>query len=78
MRSSTNIGCDYFIDHTFSKLVTKRGDLTNQLSLSHLNIKSLTHHYNELTLYLHLLKYKCGLIGLTETWLNDDISDLYG
>ena len=47
-------------------------------SFFHLNIKSLPKHYDELNLYLDLLKVKFSFIALTETWLSESTEELHG
>ena len=43
----------------------------------HMNIKSLPKHFDELQQYLHMLEYDFSLIGISETWLNENNVDLY-
>ena len=78
LKYATNISCDYYVEHTFCRLIQNKGNLLNQLSLFQLNVRSLPRHYNELDLYLHSLQYDFEIIGLTETWLTENNSDLYG
>ena len=62
--------CDYYFEDHFRQ---KHGFTdSSQLSLFHLNIKSLSKHYDELDTYLNSLEYKFAFIGLTETWLDED------
>ena len=47
------------------------------MSLFHKNIKSLSKHFNEFLLYLDSIKFKFSIIGLTETWLDENKHGLY-
>ena len=78
LKYATNISCDYYVEHTFCRLIQNKWNLLNQLSLFQLNVRSLPRHYNELDLYFHSLQYDFEIIGLTETWLTENNSDLYG
>ena len=67
---TVNMKCDYYFEDHFRQ---KHGFTdSSQLSLFHLNIKSLSKHYDELDTYLNSLEYKFAFIGLTETWLDKD------
>ena len=61
--------CDYYFEDHFRQ---KHGITdSSQLSIFHLNIKSISKHYDELDTYLNSLEYKFAFIGLTETWLDE-------
>ena len=62
--------CDYYFEDHFMQ---KHGFTdSSQLPLFHLNIKSLSKHYDEIDTYLNSLENKFAFIGLTETWLDED------
>lgn len=42
------------------------------LNLLHCNVRSLNRNYDTLTALLTRLKFRCGIIGLSETWLKGD------
>ena len=44
----------------------------------HMNIKSLSKHFDELQQYLHMFEYDFSVIGISETRLNENNADLYG
>ena len=67
---SGNQNCDYYFEDKFRCKLHKIQE--SQLSLFHLNIKSISKHYDELELYLNSLNFKFSFIGLSETWLNDN------
>ena len=49
----------------------------NKFSVLNLNIRSLKKNYDSLLIYLRQIKTNFDVIVLTETWLNDNESDLY-
>ena len=69
--------CDYFIEDTFIDKFTKSGSFDRNLSVFHLNVKSLPKHYDELEMYLDSLRFPFSFIGLTETWLGECKENLY-
>lgn len=74
-----NSDCDYFIEDTFNKYVDKvPKDCKEMFSLVHLNIRSLPKHNDEFSNYINLLEHRFKFIGLTETWLNEYNTELYG
>lgn len=48
-------------------------NVNNQLSVLHVNIRSLKNrdHFLELTTFLQLFNFKFNVIVVTETWVND-------
>jgi hypothetical protein len=72
-----DISCDYYIEETFNKKCSESSLDTSNLSFLHLNIRSLPRHVKDLENYLSNLNINFTIIGLTETWLNKDIVDLY-
>ena len=69
--------CDYFIEDTFVDKFTKSGSFDRNLSVFHLNVKSLPKHYDELEMYLDSLRFPFSSIGLTETGLDECKENLY-
>ena len=75
MNFTANMKCDYYFGDNFRH---QHGFIDKgQLSLFHLNIKSLSKHYDELDSYLDSLEYKFAFIGLSETWLDEDKQDFF-
>ena len=72
---SGNLNCDYYFEDKFRCKLHKIQE--SQLSLFHLNIKSISKHYDELELYLNSLDFKFSFIGLSETWLDDNKEEFY-
>ena len=64
------LNCDYYLEDKFQCKLDKIDE--SQLSLFHLNVKSISKHYDELELYLDSLNFKFSFIGLSETWLDDN------
>ena len=65
-----NPNCDYYFEDKFRSKLDKIYE--SQLSLFYHNIKSIYKHYDELGLYLNSLDFKYSLIGLSDTWLDDN------
>ena len=72
-----NLNCDYYLEEKFIKEIEDYSTKGNHLSLFHLNIKSLLKHYDELQIFLKSLEHKFSIVGLTETWLDENKHDLY-
>ena len=70
--------CDYYIEDTFAKTISKIQEQKRALSMFHMNIKSLPKHFDELQQYLHMFEYDFSVIGISETRLNENNADLYG
>ena len=70
-----NLNCDYYSDDKFRSKFDKA--YVSQLSVFHLNIKSISKHYDEFEWYLHSLDFKFSFIGLSETWLDDNKEEFY-
>ena len=62
--------CDYYDEDTFKCLTEDSKD--NQFSTLHLNIRSILNKFDDLKAYLNSLEYKFSVIGLSETWLNQN------
>ena len=76
-RNVTNIfshSCNYFTEDMFC---TMAGKWTDKFSLFHHNIRSLPGKVEELNAFLDSLKFKFKVIGLSETWLTNDNSELF-
>ena len=69
--------CDYYIEDTFVNTFTQSGSFDRNLSIFHLNIKSLPKHCDELEMYLDSLKFPFSFISLTETCLDECTGNLH-
>ena len=47
-------------------------NITNKLSCCHINSRSLCRNFNNLSLFFSTLSMQPSIIGISETWLNDD------
>ena len=72
-----NTKCDYHLEETFNDKFENDSDLRDKFSLFHMNIKTLPKHQSELETYLDSLCIKFSIIGLTETWLDENKEALY-
>ena len=72
-----NLNCDYYLEVKFIKKIEDYSTKGNHLSLFHLNIKSLPKHYDEFQIFLKSLGQNFSIVGLTETWLDENKHDLY-
>ena len=62
--------CDYHDEDTFKCLTKDSKD--DEFSLLHLNIRSILNKFDDLKAYLNSLEYNFSVIGLSETWLNQN------
>ena len=69
--------CDYFVEETFNRKCNQLSINDSNLSLLHLNIRSLPKNGETLERYLTNLKLNFSIIGLSETWLNESTADIY-
>ena len=73
------IQCNHYDEKTFCEADFQRGN--NQtggvFSICHLNIRSMKHNLKNFDVYMKTLDYNFSLIGLSETWLQNQTCDLY-
>ena len=68
----------YFSDDIFNKQYhDMQLDNNNQISLLHLNIRSVQKNLSNLANFMELLDNKFQVIGLTETWFYEGIKNIY-
>ena len=73
--------CDYFTEYNLNnKLAKTLSAKLNCLSFFHLNIRSLSRHFDNFSNVLATINSKFWVIGISETWLQnaDDFVDLKG
>ena len=68
--TTNKFSCDYFVENQFNEMLSKNNPI--DLSLLHLNIRSLQKIFNNLSNYLTNLNIQFSIIGISETWLRDD------
>ena len=62
----------YYDDSSFNRLYSSDQNLHNMFSAIFLNIRSASKNLESFHNYLHLLNHEFPIIGLAETWLNQD------
>ena len=72
------VKCNYYLETKFNEEISEPKQSTDVLSLCHVNIRSARKNLGAFENYLNILKHEFTVIGLTETWLNDNDFDLYG
>ena len=80
INSHLGLNCNYYLENSFYDLMkTQTNCLStdNVFSLCHINIHSLRVNLSALELTLDNLRIHFTAIGVSETWLNDHICDLY-
>ena len=75
-QTSNNDRCYYYTQESFNHLL-KDKKIKNELTLFHLNVRSLKNKFDDFYKYLGSLKINFSLIGISETWLTDNSANLY-
>ena len=67
------VDCEYYIEENFNEMLHQKNilEVSNCLSLLHVNIRSLHRNLDSLTILLKNLELRFSFIGITETWLRD-------
>jgi len=74
-----NVGnCEYYIEDSFNRKCTELNNIGTLFSVFHLNIRSAPKHMSDLEILLSHLDWRFSVIGLCETWFNDQNVDCYG
>ena len=70
--------CNYYLEDSFNHEIHKSSLISsNCISICHLNIRSAKKNLNQFESYLSLLEHNFTVIGLSETWLDEDNCDLF-
>ena len=69
--------CNYFSEDTFNELLSTNSVTSKDLSILHLNIRSLPKNISNLQNYLECLNIDFTILGLSETWHNANTIDVY-
>ena len=64
--------CNYYLDSSFNEDLAKNKCAKDVFSVCHANIRSVSKNLSNLESYL-----KLNIVGLTETWLQNENNDLY-
>ena len=76
--NQSTVKCNYYLETKFNDEISKPNGTKDVLSLCHVNIRSARKNLGDFENYLNMLNHDFTVIGLSETWLNDNDSDLYG
>ena len=76
--NQATVKCNYYLETKFNDEISKPNGTKDVLSLCHVNIRSARKNLGDFENYLNMLNHDFTIIGLSETWLNDNDSDLYG
>ena len=71
------VNCNYYIEQSFTEKLHDLEIDSNNFSILHLNIRSLTKNMTDMELYLKKLGHQFTVLGFTETWLTTENADLY-
>ena len=74
-----NLNCRYFTEESFNSAYDQmnRKNVTNAVSLCHINIRSIAKNLKHFEYFYAGLKRDFTFIGITETWLTNYNDDLY-
>ena len=75
-QTSNNNRCYYYTEKSFNHLL-KDKKIKNELTLFHLNVRSLKNKFDDFCTYLVSLKINFSLIGISETGITDNSTILY-
>ena len=70
--------CNYFVEDTFNKYLSRHHIPHNAFSLLHLNIRSVPANFTYFLSYINNLNHDFSVIGLSETWLKPSNISAYG
>ena len=67
------VDCEYYVEENFNEMLHQKNilEVSNCLSLLHVNILILHRNLDSLTILLKNLELRFSFIGITETWLRD-------
>ena len=71
-----NASCNYYLEDSFNQVI--KSDDVDNFSMIHLNIRSSVRNLENFVNYLKNLTIDFTIIGLSETWLTEFNSNLYG
>ena len=76
--NQATVKCNYNLETKFNDEMSEPNGTKDVLSLCHVNIRSARKNLGNFENYLNMLNHDFTVIGLSETWLNDDDINLYG
>ena len=74
--NTSEITCDYLLPDHF-KMRSQNFNMQTKFSLIHLNIRSLANKFDSFKNLINALDTNFQIIGLTETWLNNNNNDCF-
>ena len=69
--------CNYYLESSFNEDIAENKCVKNVFSVCHANIRSVCKNLNSLESYLNTLNHEFTIVGLTETWLQNENNGLY-
>ena len=64
--------CEYYLEDRFRSKISNYFSNNSPFSVLHFNVRSLINKLDDLQQYLEELEHKFSVIGISETWLNND------
>ena len=74
--SNTDLTTKYYLESDINEIIKCNDNYARGLSLMHLNIRSIPKNIEKLSNYLTLLDLQFSIIALSETWLNNETSEI--
>ena len=69
--------CNYYLESSFNEDIAENKYVKNVFSVCQANIRSVCKNLNSLESYLNTLNHEFTIVGLTETWLQNENNGLY-
>ena len=73
----SGVKCQYYTEESFNSALQNEQVNSDELSLLHINIRSIRNKFDELSDYLASLKINFSIIELTETWLTENYANMF-
>ena len=64
--------CEYYLEDRFTSKISNYFSNNSPFSVVQFNVRSLINKWDDLQQYLEELAHKFSVIGMSETWLNND------
>lgn len=64
--------CEHYLEDSFRSKISNYFSDNSPFSVLHFNVRSLTNKLDDLQQYPEELVHKFSVIGISETWLNND------
>lgn len=75
--NNQNINCNYYIEDSLNELLRSNKNNMHSFSMIHWNIRSAPRNLDSMDSYLQNINIKFDIIGLSETWFNENNIDRY-